>query len=896
MSHGADYAVTNSLTTTTALPMASTQTAVPPTEVQVFSFDSDYTLVDRLRSGAYGTVYTTRHNQTHEEFAVKVIDRSKLKKKKDDDAVFKEVQIMKELIDVPNVVTLIDFYVTPKTFHVVQAYAKGGDVFDRLASKKNYTEKDARSLAIILLQVLRDLHAKRICHRDLKPENLLLQETDHDATILVADFGFATKITPEQPYLQTRCGTPAFVAPEIVIGRPYREGVDCWSAGCIIYMLLCGRPPFHDDSLRGLYRKIRAADYAFYDDQGWKYVSVHAKRLISQFLTVDPNFRSSAARALQSSSWLQVDEANLSNRDLSIGMGEINNLFQTPPTKTTGSNVGTSTHPPKPGRLQSAVKAAFCGVFTTAAFRFDQVSELEWNAKEFDVRQLEQQEQLEQKQQQQQQPGAPSSASSPSTAPTKTPTSSTARTSGVASASSSTTTPTPTKKVGTGTPPRRSNNQQAAQAHQGRKKFSLYRINPRQFSQVYELGDKIQTGSFAVVHACRHIETGKDYAVKKIPRQSPTQPIPPGSAEPSTDASVLHEVGIMNQLDHPHIVRVVDFFEHETYYYIVMERMRGGDVFDRILAQKQYTEKDARDLSRILLKALAYMHERGIAHRDLKPQNLLLATPECNATIKIADFGFARRVHTPKSLTSRCGTPSYVAPEILKQIPHDTSCDMWSVGVILYVLLCGSTPFMDDNQERMFDRIKRGHVQFTPAKHWETNVSEDAKDLIRKLLVVEPDKRLTAAQALQSKWMMQDDVFLRSRDLSTSALVTLKEKRPRLQDLARAFMGIGRIAQSNSSHRESSSSVHSISSNSPPESPVRLGSLGKDGHNKKMTSTPEKDKGGTPSKKDKTAATVTDKAMSLKKDKGTPSRRGSKKTAISPATADTDDGPIHELV
>ena len=167
-------------------------------------------------------------------------------------------------------------------------------------------------------------------------------------------------------------------------------------------------------------------------------------------------------------------------------------------------------------------------------------------------------------------------------------------------------------------------------------------------------------------------------------------------------------------------------------------------------------------------------------------------SPEPPADASPLHPGFSRRVHTPRSLTSRCGTPSYVAPEILKNIPHDQSCDMWSVGVILFVLLCGYTPFLEETQERMFDRIKRADVKFEPSQDWD-HVSYEAKELIRQLLVVEPDGRLTAAEALRSRWILRDDAWLSSRDLSSSALITMKEKRPRLQKLAKAVIALGRI-------------------------------------------------------------------------------------------------------
>jgi calcium/calmodulin-dependent protein kinase I len=177
--------------------------------------------------------------------------------------------------------------------------------------------------------------------------------------------------------------------------------------------------------------------------------------------------------------------------------------------------------------------------------------------------------------------------------------------------------------------------------------------------------------------------------------------------------------------------------------------------------------------------------QRQVAHRDIKPQNIFLQSKDSHSAIKIGDFGFAKRVYTPKSLTSRCGTPSYVAPEILKNQPYDQSCDMWSVGVVLYVMLCGYTPFLEENQEKMFDRIKLGDWKFDK-QDW-SHVSPEAKDLIKHLMNTNVDKRMTAARALKSKWIStMTDKQLSSNDLSQS-MRNLKISKPKFKDLGVVF-------------------------------------------------------------------------------------------------------------
>ena len=196
------------------------------------------------------------------------------------------------------------------------------------------------------------------------------------------------------------------------------------------------------------------------------------------------------------------------------------------------------------------------------------------------------------------------------------------------------------------------------------------------------------------------------------------------------------------------------------------ERMMGGELFDRVVAKSFYNEKEARDLCKILFEAIGLCHRNNVAHRDLKPENLLLRSEDNDSEIKIADFGFVKKVTTPNSLTTQCGTPGYVSPEILEGVPYDTKSDMWSLGVIVYILLGGYPPFSDQNQRELFQKIRKGHYEFHE-EYW-GSVSDDAKDLISCLLTVKPSKRLSADEALKHKWMMQDADVLAGQDLGTN--------------------------------------------------------------------------------------------------------------------------------
>jgi serine/threonine protein kinase len=274
--------------------------------------------------------------------------------------------------------------------------------------------------------------------------------------------------------------------------------------------------------------------------------------------------------------------------------------------------------------------------------------------------------------------------------------------------------------------------------------------DPPTFDRLYTLDEKLQVGRCCEIWSGTLRETDTAYAIKVVDRTVLKQ---------QEDETVLNEVSLLKSLRHPNVVKIVDFMETPERFYIVMQKC-NGDVLDRVVDLKRYTESDARQLTNGLLKGVQYLHERKIAHRDLKPQNLLLESSDDNTSVKICDFGFAKRVHVPQSLTTLCGSKHYVAPELLKNHPYDESADMWSVGVIIYFLLSGYLPFNTKDVKDLYQLIRLGKFSFD-SKHW-SGISDEAMDLIERLLEVDPASRATAKDALDSDWVqsLDDDVLL----------------------------------------------------------------------------------------------------------------------------------------
>ncbi|RQM24637.1 hypothetical protein B5M09_005109, partial [Aphanomyces astaci] len=258
----------------------------------------------------------------------------------------------------------------------------------------------------------------------------------------------------------------------------------------------------------------------------------------------------------------------------------------------------------------------------------------------------------------------------------------------------------------------------------------------KRFRDQYHLGDKIGEGAFSVVRRATHRQTNVVYAVKCFKKVRLTE----------QDVKDIHgEVGLLKQMKHPNVLNLHGFFDEPEYYYTVMDLVEGGELFDRIVDKEFYTEKECRDLIKILLDTITYCHGLGIVHRDLKPDNILMTSRDDDASIKIADFGLAKQDSQDDNLVSSCGTPEYIAPEVVRNVfskdkqLYGKAVDIWSIGVITYVMLCGYTPFHANSQVQLFRKIIKGQYQFH-SPYWD-DVSPEAQTFVSRMLVVDPKQR-----------------------------------------------------------------------------------------------------------------------------------------------------------
>uniref|UniRef100_A0A4W5Q274 Ribosomal protein S6 kinase n=1 Tax=Hucho hucho TaxID=62062 RepID=A0A4W5Q274_9TELE len=282
------------------------------------------------------------------------------------------------------------------------------------------------------------------------------------------------------------------------------------------------------------------------------------------------------------------------------------------------------------------------------------------------------------------------------------------------------------------------------------------------FYMNYEMNLKdnaLGEGSFSICRQCTHKKTGQKYAVKIVSKRM--------------EAQTQKEITALKLCDgHPNIVKTHEVYHDQLHTYLVLELLRGGELLERIRRKQHFSETEASRIMRRLVSAVSHMHDVGVVHRDLKPENLLFTDESENSEIKIIDFGFARlKPPDNQLLKTPCFTLAYAAPEILKYDGYDESCDLWSLGVILYTMLSGQVPFQCQGKslthtsaEEIMKKIKQGDFSFE-GEAWRS-VSQQAKDLIQELLTVDPDKRIKMCGLRYNTWL-QDDSQLSSNPLMT---------------------------------------------------------------------------------------------------------------------------------
>ncbi|XP_061760329.1 calcium/calmodulin-dependent protein kinase type 1D-like [Nerophis ophidion] len=276
--------------------------------------------------------------------------------------------------------------------------------------------------------------------------------------------------------------------------------------------------------------------------------------------------------------------------------------------------------------------------------------------------------------------------------------------------------------------------------------------------EIFDFMEELGSGAFSEVYMVREKKTGRTFAMKCIKKKQ------------IRDPSLENEIAVLRRIQHDNVVGMEDFYESRTHFYLVMQLVSGGELFDRILDRGVYSEMDASHVIQQVLHAVSYLHQNDIVHRDLKPENILYYSCDEHSKIMISDFGLSK-ILDKGIMSTACGTPGYVAPEVLAQKPYSKAVDCWSIGVITYILLCGYPPFYEESETRLFSKIMKAQYEFD-SPFWD-DISDSAKDFIRNMMQKNPHMRYTTEQALRHPWIIGKTAS--SQDIYNSVSVQMQK-------------------------------------------------------------------------------------------------------------------------
>jgi calcium-dependent protein kinase len=295
---------------------------------------------------------------------------------------------------------------------------------------------------------------------------------------------------------------------------------------------------------------------------------------------------------------------------------------------------------------------------------------------------------------------------------------------------------------------------------------------------------KLGSGMSGSVYVIKHKTTGQEFACKSVFRSRLNKEI---------EQDLRTELDLLRQLDSPHIIKLYETWEDKKHLYIVLEKMSGGELYNNLIEMDHYTEKHACDLFKQMLRAIYHCHSHGVAHRDLKLENFLFESEGDTSFLKLIDFGLSKKYmgggsNKIRTMKSVVGTAYYIAPEVLEmrynrssrgkkgKSGYDRECDMWGLGVILYMMLCGRPPFDSEtgSDEDIFDKVLDGRFTMK-GKDWE-DISSPCKDLIQKLLTLDPKERITASQAMKHPWIRSNSVAFSPRKLNNKKWIGKVQK------------------------------------------------------------------------------------------------------------------------